>query len=109
VRWAVLLAAALLATGCGAKKAQLAFAPVPVPVYPEASTGRVTPSGTFETTVWTLPRGATATQVYAWYVTHLPADGWHVTQRNETGIHAEHGARTLDLGVRGRTLEANEG
>ena len=44
-------------------------------------------------------------QVYAWYAQRLALAGWKITDKNETGVRAHRGARSLSVGVRGRTLE----
>ena len=104
-RGALLLAVAFLAACGGHRAAQ----PPVAPAYPGATDARTSTHGSFATTDWTLPGGARATAVYDWYVARLTKLGWKVTQRNETGLHAEKGARTLDVGVRGSTLEINKG
>jgi hypothetical protein len=96
----------LLVCGCGGSRR--AAQPV-APAYPGASDARTTTNASFATTDWTLPDGARATAVYDWYVARLTKLGWKVTQRNETGLHAEKGSATLDVGVRGTTLEINKG
>ena len=78
------------------------------PAYPGATDARTTSNASFSTTDWTLPPGTRASAVYDWYVARLTQLGWTVTQRNETGLHAEKGAQTLDVGVRGTTLEINK-
>ena len=96
----------LLLVGCGGHNA----APPPVaPAFPGATDPHTTTNATFATTDWSLPAQARATAVYDWYSTRLPELGWKVTQRNQTGLHAEKGNATLDVGVRGATLEINRG
>ena len=110
MRIGLLAAAALLLAGCGGHKAaRLSFTPAPVPVYPGAGTPKVAVNPTFQSTDFTLPAGTAPTAVYTWYARALPKRGWKITQLNETGVHAEKGARTLDIGVRGRTLEVIQG
>lgn len=96
----------LALVGCGAhKRAQ----PPVAPAYPGATGAQTTTNASYSTTDWTLPSGARAATVYDWYVARLTKLGWKVTQRNETGLHAEKGEHTLDVGVRGTTLEINRG
>lgn len=102
----VALAATVLLVGCGGHKTLL---PPVAPAYPGATDARTSEHGSFTSTDWRLPAGTRDTIVYDWYVARLTKLGWKVTQRNETGVHAEKGARTLDVGVRGSTLEVNRG
>lgn len=100
----ILVAVALVA--CGAHKASL----VPVaPAFPSATGAQTATNASYSSTDWTLPAGTRATRVYDWYATRLTKLGWKVTQRNQTGLHAEKGSATLDVGVRGTTLEINRG
>lgn len=104
----VLVAAAL--AGCGAHKVKVVdAAPFHPPAYPGATNRQVTDNGAFTTVDFTLPARATAAKVYAWYVSYLTHHGWKVTDRNDTGPHAEKGEHTIDVGVRGTTLEENLG
>ena len=103
----VLVVVALAACGGHAKK--LSFVPVAVPHYPSATKPKVSVQPTFQSTDWTLPGGTRPSTVYDWFGVHLAIRGWKVTQSNETGLHAVFHNRTLDVGVRGRTLEINQG
>lgn len=92
--------------GCGgAHKAK----PPVAPAYPGATDARTTSNASFDATDWTLPKGTLPSVVYDWYTRTLQRRGWKITQRNETGVHAEKGGKTLDVGVRGQTLEAIAG
>jgi hypothetical protein len=97
----------LLLAGCGSTKK--AAAPPVAPAYPGATSPHTTASASYSTTDWSLPAGTRASSVYDWYSTRLAKLGWKVTQRNETGLHVEKGNTTLDVGVRGTTLEINKG
>jgi hypothetical protein len=83
--------------------------PETVPVYPGASAPKIAVNAPFQSTDYTLPAGTRPSTVYDWYSARLPKRGWKITQLNETGVHAEKGKRTIDVGVRGRTLEINQG
>lgn len=107
-RVALLALALLLLAGCGGHKAKPAFVPPPFPLYPGAYAPKITSNPTYQTADFTLPKGTTSTQVYDWYTSHLPARGWKITQKNETGLHAEKGDLRADVGVRGQTLEINQ-
>lgn len=110
-RIALLALALLLLAGCGGHKAATtttSFVPPPFPLYPGAYAPRITQNPSYQTADFTLPKGTTSPQVYDWYTSHLPARGWKITQKNETGIHAEKGNLTADIGVRGQTLEINQ-
>ncbi|HEV2593450.1 MAG TPA: hypothetical protein VGU02_16325 [Gaiellaceae bacterium] len=96
----------LLLAGCGGHKATL---PPVAPAYPGATDAKTAKAASYTSTDWTLPAGTHDTTVYDWYVAKLTKLGWKVTQRNETGVHAEKGRNTLDVGVRGTTLEVNKG
>ena len=111
MRVALAVAAVVLLAGCGGHKATATkrFVALPVPRYPGASAPKVVENPTYETTDFTLDPRAKAAAVYDWYAKNLPSRGWKITQRNETGLHAEKGKRTLDIGVRGTTLEINQG
>ena len=106
MRITLVAAAALALAGCGGH--QRALPPV-APAYPDATDARTSANGAFATTDWTLPVATRATAVYDWYEARLTKLGWKITQRNETGVHAEKGAQTIDVGVRGTTLEINKG
>jgi hypothetical protein len=106
VRRATILVAALLLAGCGAKKHEPNVTFTAIPVFPGATDARDSANATFATRDWTLPKGTLPSQVYAWYVQRLTQAGWKITDKNETGLRAHRGARSLSLGVRGRTLEA---
>jgi hypothetical protein len=108
VRYPVVLVAVLL-VGCGSHVKKLSFVPLKVPPYPGAASPKVRVQPEFQSVDWTLPPDTKPTTVYDWYGIHLAVHGWKVTQLNETGLHAEKGERTLDVGVRGRTLEINQG
>lgn len=109
MRVALAVAAALLLAACGAhKKVTGNFIPPPFPLYPGATAPKITSNATYQTADFTLPEGTKASTVYDWYAVNLPRRGWKVTQRNETGVHAEKGDLTADIGVRGRTLEINQ-
>ena len=111
MRTALVLAAALLLAGCGGHKAATTtakFVAPPFPLFPGAYGPRITNTATFEAAEFQLPKGTKATAVYDWYSVELPHRGWSITQRNETGIHAEKGKLTADIGVRGMTLEINQ-
>jgi hypothetical protein len=103
---AVVLVAVLLLVGCGGHKKML---PPVAPAYPGATDAQTSTTGSYSTTDWSLPQGTRDTAVYDWYVAKLSRLGWKITQRNETGLHAEKGNSTLDVGVRGTTLEVNKG
>jgi hypothetical protein len=105
-RPAILIVAALVLAGCGGHKRAL---PPVAPAYPGATDAHTTANGAFTTTDWSLPAGPRPSVVYDWYTTRLTQLGWKITQRNETGVHAMKGKRTLDVGVRGGTLEINRG
>jgi hypothetical protein len=109
LRSTVILVAAALLAGCGGHKhppqVKVAF----VPRYPTASHERDSSNAAFSSLDWTLPAGTRPSVVYDWYARRLQSLGWRITQRNETGLHAERGAKTLDIGVRDRTLEAIAG
>lgn len=104
-----LVAAALLLAGCGGHKASKTnFVAPTFPLYPGSYAPKIKAYPTYQTADFTLPQGTKAAVVYAWYTTHLPPRGWKITQKNETGIHAEKGELTADIGVRGQTLEINQ-
>ncbi len=109
-----LLVAAVLAVACGSKKPDLyARANVQIlntiPVYPGASAGKITTSGSSNTEFGArdlrLPAAATANGVIAWYEQKLPARGWTFTGKSFGTLRAVRGHQTLSVGVRGRTLE----
>ena len=105
------VAVTLLLTACGGahQAATTKFVAASVPVYPGARAPKVVVNATYQTTDFTLAAGTKPSAVYGWYAVNLPTRGWSITQRNESGLHAEKGQRTLDVGVRGRTLEVNQG
>jgi hypothetical protein len=105
----VALVALLLLAGCGGHKSGPTVTGVFVPKYPGSTAPKTTQNQAFTTFDFALPAGAHAETVYDWYVARLTKLGWKVTQRNETGVHAEKSKRTIDVGVRGRTLEINQG
>jgi hypothetical protein len=104
VRLALVLAAAVVLTGCGGKHAPTVMF-TPIPVYPGATAPHDSANATFATRDWTLPAGTRPAQVYAWYTARLPAAGWKITDTNETGLRAHRGTVSTSIGVRGRTLE----
>ena len=111
----LLLAAALLLTACGSKKAD-PYATANrallarIPVYPGAASPRTIVSGESNTQFgardWTLPARAKPDAVIACYERKLRGDGWKVVGRSFETLRATRGRATLSLGVRGRTLEA---
>ena len=111
----LLLAAAALFAGCGSKKPD-AYARSNValldrlPVYPGAAAPKTTTSGTSSTEFgardWTLPAGAAANAVLAFYERRLTAAGWAIEGKSFSTLRATRGRATLSVGVRGRTLEA---
>lgn len=106
MRRATILVAAVLLAGCGGTKHEPNATFTPIPVYPGATGARDDANPTFATRDWTLPKGTLPSQVYAWYRQRLPKAGWKITDKNETGLRAHRGTRSLSIGVRGRTLEA---
>ena len=106
MRIALVVAAAVVLAGCGGHQAA---SPPVGPAYPGATDAHTSTNASFSSTDWTLPAGTRPSTVYDWYVARLTKLGWRITQRNETGVHAEKGQRTLDVGVRGTTLEVNRG
>ena len=105
MRVAALLIAALVLAGCGSSHRPAKAKPAAVPAYPGATGERSSANSVFATTDWKLPPGTRPSTVYDWYTAKLQALGWRVTQRNETGLHAERRGKRVDIGVRGRTLE----
>lgn len=104
-----LIALVILLAACGGhKKATGNFVAPPFPLYPGSYAPKITSNPSYETADFTLPKGTKASTVYDWYSINLPTRGWKVTQRNETGVHAEKGKLTADIGVRGHTLEINQ-
>jgi hypothetical protein len=113
MRRAAVLLPTLVLAGCGhghsayrkANDALLAR----IPVYPGAATPQTTAGGAGDTEFgardWTLPAGAGRTRVDNWYIARLHAAGWRITDTNESGVHAVRGTASIDVGVRGRTLE----
>jgi hypothetical protein len=75
------------------------------PVYPGATVPQTTSDDSFSSRDWTLPAGTRAAAVIDWYVTTLQARGWKVLGKSFDTIRAKHGAATLSVGVRARTLE----
>jgi hypothetical protein len=114
-RAVLIVAAAALLAGCGAKKpdpydtANLSLLDA-VPVYPGAAAPKTSTSGTTDTRFgardWTLPASATQDGVVRWYERELPKRGWRLTGQSFGTVRAVRKGASLSIGVRGRTLEA---
>jgi hypothetical protein len=52
-----------------------------------------------------LPDEAVPTTVVDFYTSHFQRRGWTIDGRTSTSLSAVHGARSVDVGVRGDTLE----
>ncbi len=114
-RAAVIAAVALALTGCGGRHVNKAYVAANtallahLPVYPGAAGPQTSGGGNSNTEFgsrdWTLLAAASADAVVSWYIPHLRAQGWRITARNNAGLHAVRRQASLDVGVRGRTLE----
>lgn len=112
---AALLAAVAIA-GCGGDKKKDAYAEANtallagVPVYPGAAAPKTTAGAGSDTQFgardWTLPASTDPETVVEWYVPRLQKAGWRIVGKNAGTIRAVRGQASLDVGVRGRTLEA---
>ena len=111
----MVLCALLALAGCGGHKsdpyatANLALL-ANVPVYPGAAAPKTSTSTSSDTEFsardWTLPKKTDPETVIGWYVTRLQKAGWKIVGKNAGTIRGVRGTATLDVGVRGRTLEA---
>jgi hypothetical protein len=115
VRLSLVLVLAFVLAGCGGEggvpgygrenEAVLAR----VPVYPGAAEPETTHQETGDTVFtardWSLPKEATPPRVVEWYVTELDDRGWRIRHKTSTGLSAVRRRASLNLGVRGGTLE----
>jgi hypothetical protein len=111
----VTAAVALALVACGGRHVDKAYVAANtallerLPVYPDAAGPQTNGGGNSNTEFgsrdWMLPARASADAVLSWYVPHLQATGWRITGKNSAGLHAVHRGASLDVGVRGRTLE----
>jgi hypothetical protein len=115
VRRLVLLAAVLVAAGCGSQKADV-YAQAntallaALPVYPGASlpkTSSGSGAGTeFAARDWTLPAHTNPETVIDWYVAKLHASGWKIVGKYEGTLRAFRGEASVSVGARIGILEA---
>jgi predicted component of type VI protein secretion system len=110
VKRALLVALALVLAGCGSKKpdaAAVANARLldSIPVYPGTQAPKTTPGQQFGARDWTLPAGANANAIVAWYERRLTARRWRIVGQSFHTIRATKGGAAISVGVRGRTLE----
>jgi hypothetical protein len=52
-----------------------------------------------------LADGTEPAAVVDFYTSHFQRRGWRIDGRNSTGLSAVHGSQSVDVGVRGDTLE----
>ncbi len=112
---AVLGLAAIALAGCGGHKASAyeqanTALLATVPVYPGAAAPKTSAGSSSSTEFaardWALPPKTDAETVVSWYVRRLQKTGWKIIGKNAGTIRAVRRTASLDVGVRGRTLEA---
>jgi hypothetical protein len=110
VRLAALVAVSLALVACGSKKPDAATVANTrlldsLPTYPGTAPPKTTPGQAFGARDWTLPAGAKASSVLAWYERRLQARGWKIVGKSFETLRATKGAAAVSIGVRRRTLE----
>jgi hypothetical protein len=116
VRLVPLLLAAAVLTACGGAEKPDAYARAntalleTIPVYPGATSpttsAGVSSATQFAARDWTLPARTDPETVVRWYIPRLQKAGWKVVGKNLGTLRALRRTASLDVGVRGRTLEA---